>query len=324
MPSVCIIGAGWYGCHAALLLKRRNIPFRVFDREGMFSGASSKNQNRLHLGYHYPRSPQTIRECQEGYSKFLSVYGSHTVAFDKNYYFIHDTSKTPLQQYQTMFSEHTEVSLSSIGLHAQNVCDTVLAVKERFIDNRSVEAFLRKELEPFLEICSSPSIVLSDTHAYVNGVEYDFVLNCTNNQYNPIPVLPQATYETFCSFLYRIPTECPIGLTVMDGPYFSIYPYDIPNQVYTVTHVVHGIVDGSESSVQMANQRTELAIATVFPDLRMEYVGYFLSKKTKYDYVQDDRSLRWGSQGRYFSFSGGKITGIFEMEKVLKERVLCS
>ena len=48
-----------------------------------------------------------------------------------------------------------------------------------------------------------------------------------------------------------------------------------------------------------------------------EYIGYFVSYKSKYDTINDDRSLRAFRYGRYVSFSGGKITGIFETESII-------
>ena len=74
-------------------------------------------------------------------------------------------------------------------------------------------------------------------------------------------------------------------------------------------------------TVEDARARTEADLFDVFPDLqsRLVYLGHFTSRKTKYDLVTDDRSLRWGQQGRYMSFSGGKITGMFEMERILQQ-----
>jgi hypothetical protein len=185
---------------------------------------------------------------------------------------------------------------------------------------------MTRELSDCLVICESPTIELFETHVLVNGVQYDYVLNCTNNQYNPIPVLPPAVYETFCTFLYQLPDAVPIGCTVMDGSFFSIYPYDISTRTYTVTHVVYGVLHRTSSdvvrTVEDARLHTERDVRAVFPDLQMTYVGHFTSNKTKYDFVQDDRSLRWGRQGRYMAFSGGKITGMFEMELVVKETIL--
>ena len=326
--NVCILGAGWYGCHAALVLRRHGVRVTLMDQSGVFHGSSSKNQNRLHLGYHYPRSPDTVDECRRGYAKFLDAYGDFALPVDRNYYLIHADSKTSLEDYRQQFQTgHREVDKSALGFATRSICDTVLVVQERLIDTQRIQASMVRNLSDCLTVCASPAIVVTDSSVTVNGVAYDYVLNCTNNQYNPIPVLPPAVYETFCTFLYHLPGDVPVGLTVMDGPFFSIYPYDLPTQTYTVTHVVYGVLSrtssGEVGTIDDARRKTEDAVVAVFPDLPMTYIGYFTSNKTKYDFVQDDRSLRWGRQGRYLSFSGGKITGMFEMETVVRETILC-
>jgi hypothetical protein len=115
---------------------------------------------------------------------------------------------------------------------------------------------------------------------------------------------------------------------VMDGPFFSVFPYDLATGLYTLTHVVHSVVargatlqdPPSAECIETARQAAEASVRTVAPDLldSFLYVGSFLSPKAKYDFVTDDRSLRWFHSGRYLSFSGGKITGIFAMEQILR------
>ena len=70
-----IVGAGWYGCHIASLLVKNNKEILIIDKANdFFTGSSSKNQNRLHLGFHYPRSMETIHECKYGYEQFVKKY----------------------------------------------------------------------------------------------------------------------------------------------------------------------------------------------------------------------------------------------------------
>ena len=74
-PYVLIIGAGIYGSHAAMTLKKLGIIFKIADKNNdFFKESSSKNQNRLHLGFHYPRSYDTRQECINGYTKFVNTY----------------------------------------------------------------------------------------------------------------------------------------------------------------------------------------------------------------------------------------------------------
>lgn len=324
---VCIIGAGWYGCHAARFLRSRGCDVRILDREGIFAGASSKNQNRLHLGYHYPRSPETIRECQTGYVKFIDEYGSCVVPFPKNLYFIHKDSKTPIQTFRDMYSDYAEQHIPFV---THDLETSLFVVKETCIDNVLAKKRMEDELSPLVQICESPVVEVTANRIQVNGVDYDYVLNCTNNQYAPIPTPFTPIYETVCTLLYHIACEETTAYTVMDGPFFSIFPYDSEKQLYTVTHVLHSVISKGPtlSNPTIDSESIRRAIESemfhVFPHLKgiCEYSGYFTSKKTKYDYETDDRSLRWFQSGRYFSFSGGKITGMFEMEPVLLDKVI--
>lgn len=58
--KIAIIGAGWIGCHLAHKLKN-NHKITIYDKEDIFSGSSSNNQNRLHLGFimHEIKQPET-------------------------------------------------------------------------------------------------------------------------------------------------------------------------------------------------------------------------------------------------------------------------
>lgn len=319
---VCIIGAGWYGCHAARFLRSRGFYVHILDKEGIFAGASSKNQNRLHLGYHYPRSIETINECKIGYTKFIEQYGDCAIPFDRNYYFIHTQSKVSGDTFRKIFQRgsHDEVH---IEMRTNMLENTMYRVDEKFIDNSLAKQRMETELGSCVEICESPQI----ENNRVNGIEYDYVLNCTNNQFVPIPIPFTPVYETVCSLVYRFDFDKPTGLTIMDGPFFSIFPYDMENKLYTVTHVVHSVVSKGPTlsepilDIESIRNKIESDMFHLFPDLKnkCEYSGYFTSKKTKYDYEKDDRSLRWFQSGSYYSFSGGKITGIFEMESILEK-----
>ena len=40
-------------------------------KKDIFNGASGYNQNRLHLGFHYPRSKKTRIQSKVGFYKFI-------------------------------------------------------------------------------------------------------------------------------------------------------------------------------------------------------------------------------------------------------------
>ncbi|KTC66624.1 glycine oxidase ThiO [Legionella adelaidensis] len=73
--KIGIIGAGWYGSHLALALKKEGHDVTLFERNSrIFSGISGSFGIRLHLGPHYPRSPETRKSCQRCFSRFKEVY----------------------------------------------------------------------------------------------------------------------------------------------------------------------------------------------------------------------------------------------------------
>jgi NADH dehydrogenase FAD-containing subunit len=58
--KVVIIGTVWYGLHSYLFLKNNyydKVEICLLERNhNIFQGCSTYNQNRLHVGFHYPRS----------------------------------------------------------------------------------------------------------------------------------------------------------------------------------------------------------------------------------------------------------------------------
>jgi len=77
--NIAIVGAGWYGCHLALSLLQAGHEVTLFEAtDSTISGASRKNQNRLHLGFHYPRNYPTREQSRDGFEWFQEHY-SHLV-----------------------------------------------------------------------------------------------------------------------------------------------------------------------------------------------------------------------------------------------------
>ncbi len=108
--KIAIIGAGWFGCHIAYQLKKLNtFDIKLYEKEkDIFLGASSHNQNRLHLGFHYPRSKQTRLQSKNGFDKFLKLYYFLTKKIKYNIYGISDSPETLLDYHtflQIMKSE---------------------------------------------------------------------------------------------------------------------------------------------------------------------------------------------------------------------------
>ena len=74
--KIAIIGVGLYGAYIAYKLgKFKNISVDLFEkRKKILDSTSKKNQYRLHIGYHYPRSKETILQTIEGYNYFRKEF----------------------------------------------------------------------------------------------------------------------------------------------------------------------------------------------------------------------------------------------------------
>ena len=66
---IAIIGGGFYGCYLAFKLKTKfksKYKIDIFEKNNdLLKEAAINNQWRLHLGFHYPRSKQTIIQKAE-------------------------------------------------------------------------------------------------------------------------------------------------------------------------------------------------------------------------------------------------------------------
>lgn len=98
--NIIIIGSGWYGLYSALLLQNDYNVIVLEKNNDMFDNSSYYNKNRLHLGYHYPRSFKTRQICIEGYKKFILKFREIVDIIDKNYYCISKDSIIDFETYK--------------------------------------------------------------------------------------------------------------------------------------------------------------------------------------------------------------------------------
>ena len=106
IKNICIIGGGWYGCYIAeYLLEHFNyLNITIIDeKHDIFEGSSSNNQNRLHLGFHYPKCDITKNKCKLYYTKFVNKYKEVILPINKNYYVISSKSTIDYDNYIKLY-----------------------------------------------------------------------------------------------------------------------------------------------------------------------------------------------------------------------------
>jgi hypothetical protein len=199
-----------------------------------------------------------------------------------------------------------------------------------YIDHRKAATYFKDTLSKYLHQCPDNIFASIDSiKANLKLDNSDILINCTYNQLNPIEY---EKYELYISLIYKIDID-PFAITIMDGPFFSIYPYDIENKLYTVTSVEHGVIYSGTSLIEASvshgqlteiREKIERLLDEYIDDWRTHFIydGYNLSWKTKAETTTDDRSVRINRDGNSINIYGGKITGIFNAEKYIEKVLL--
>ncbi len=331
--EVAIVGAGWYGCYIAeyLLNNFKHINIKLIEKnDDIFSESSSKNQNRLHLGFHYPRCEITRNKCKKYYSFFQEKYNELVSKIEKNYYVISKDSKVTYENYLSKYDDYITVDNNTF----QNIEGSIINTKEYLINFKETKKYFKNFFELHKDRISfkfnyevhdiknlNNKVVINDT------LEFDRVFNAT---YNQIPSHDDVIYEKCLTLLYKnikdISFDC---LTIMDGNFPSLYKYDNEG-IYTLTDVKNTpLIKGSFKEIrdfQIENLKENISlfeenITHYYAEFKnnFEYHGFYESYKCKNISDTDSRDINIKIDGNIFNVWCGKISFIFEMDDIINK-----
>ena len=256
-----IIGAGIYGLYAAKLLSKNNNKIAIIEKDNEpFQRASYINQARVHNGYHYPRSYSTAIKSIKYFDKFNKDF---SFAINKKFVKIYAISK--------IFSFTSSSQFKSFCLAVGIPC-TEISSKRYFNNNVIEEAFETEEyaFDPIKiknwfikKILESKKVdfVFNGRFTDVKEKGTKYHLKLTNGDIYSAPAVINATYASLNQIIdefhfdkFRIKYEIceiilckttinikDIGITVMDGPFFSVMPFGLTgiHSLSAVTHTPH-------------------------------------------------------------------------------------
>jgi hypothetical protein len=105
--KIAVAGAGIYGATAAIRLAEQGHQVHLFDPLGVLRAASAINQYRVHAGYHYPRSAETICEIAEARAAFTQSFGGAIFRNSRHFHAIpEEHTLTPPDLYECVVSNH--------------------------------------------------------------------------------------------------------------------------------------------------------------------------------------------------------------------------
>jgi hypothetical protein len=240
-----VIGAGLFGLHGAHLFARDGMRVAILDAEpAPMLRASQINQARVHNGYHYPRSVTTAKSSAEYYDRFTSEFSSCINREFAQIYAVAGAQSLISANGFLRFCEWTGIPAEEIDPEDYFEPGSVLAAYRtseysfdaprlrhemcrRLAGDRAADwyaptriASVEWESDAFvLTLTDGRRIrargVLNATYAGINQILRLFGVE-------PLPL----KYELCEVILVTVDDSLhDVGLTLMDGPYFSCMPW---------------------------------------------------------------------------------------------------
>jgi glycine/D-amino acid oxidase-like deaminating enzyme len=350
-----IIGGGFYGCSVALALAPRLSRILIVEREpGLLMRASYANQARVHNGYHYPRSLLTAMRSAVNYPQFTSEFQD---CLDRTFLHVYAIarggSKVTAYQFQK-FCQQVGIPLHKppatiAKLFNPALIEEVFAAEECAFDAAKLRTRMKAKLQELnIEVaCKREVDRISRTPAeslrvfLEDGSELktSYAFNCTYSQINQLldrsalPKLPLKHEVAELALVKMPPALDNIGVTVMDGPFFSTIPFPSLG-LHTLSHVRYtpheawsdagdsrpspAVLDRSSKAIFMIKDAQRF-----LPALRdVKYVKSLFETKTVLlrNEVDDGRpilcSRNYGGKGLYVIL-GAKIDNIYDIVRTL-------
>ncbi|MBQ8995507.1 MAG: FAD-binding oxidoreductase [Oscillospiraceae bacterium] len=239
-----IIGAGMFGLYAAKLFGLAGEKTVVLEADGdALLRASFVNQARVHNGYHYPRSMATANQAGQYFRRFSEEFSDCiNRTFTKIYATSSNFSWTNASEFER-FCSAANIPCEQVDSRKyfnDGVVDGAFLTEEYAFDAVLIRSKMMRELSDIssVEVLFNhrvDSICREGDHFVLTscGEKYksDRILNTTYASANEILDMagfePLPTKYELCEIILGDVSDSlkPYGITVMDGPFFSVMPF---------------------------------------------------------------------------------------------------
>ncbi|MGY2896928.1 FAD-dependent oxidoreductase [Deinococcus sp. UYEF24] len=355
--SVVVIGGGFFGVSLALHLARRSDTQVTLLEAGdcLLGRASRINQARIHQGYHYPRSYVSAYRSRKNFPRFVQEYHAAVRRDFRSVYAIaREDSKISVRGFVSLCRDigaPLEVADSDLtGLFDRRRIEAVFVAQEYAFD----AVVLREMAE--VELASLGVEVRLNTAALAVGgclrglsvalmnsetLGASAVLNCTYSRLNTLQRGGQHValkHELAELALMRMPAALlGLGVTVMDGPFFSVMPYP-SRELHSLTHVrytPHRRWEGGENAPRDVHQEEQVSqvqwmqrdaaryLPAVADAVHIESL-YEVKTVLASTELDDARPILWRSDSTlpgYHAVLGAKLDNIYDLLEQLDRAV---
>ncbi len=260
-----MIGCGIFGAEIALKASSKGLSVKVFEaNEDILLGASMNNQNRLHLGFHYPRDIETGIQSIRGFDLFKKKYEKCIQSNFLNTYFIADNNSfTNIDEYlifckelgipfKNINSKDLPIRLEGVGsgISCDEVvydCEILRDIVKESIKYNNINISLNSRVDEIGKIDNL--FTLKTTSG--EEVDADVVINATYGASNYLTeqlgiLVPERQYEYTAVPIIELDIDR-IGVTIMDGPFLTILPFGTTNK-FLLYHVDLSVIDSEVST----------------------------------------------------------------------------
>lgn len=354
-----VIGGGFYGCCLSLFLRTVSARVLLVEAEDILMGRASRvNQARIHTGFHYPRSALTAVRSMVLHRRFISDFPDAVVAnFQMLYAIARNRSKVSSLRFYRMFRDLgapiRAASTVQTALFDSSTVEGVFACEEAAFDYTVLQKQLTERLaQAGVEVLLGTRVnALGEQAARViaglsDGREITarHVFNITYSKINAMLDLAGLPHASLKHELAEVALVEPpehlanIGITLMDGPFFSCMPYP-SEQLHSLTHVrytpheswidgqpVKGeILSGKEHRPETHVRHMILDGSRFLPSLsevrhvKSLYEVKTILRKNEHDDGRPILYQRLPPRSRIVSILGAKIDNIYDLFELVQQ-----
>ena len=243
--KVAVVGGGIFGVTAAWMLAKDGHAVFLYEKEDdILQAASGINQYRLHRGFHYPRSKETILITRDGIKSFMREYGSSIVKdnIDHFYAIAEKGGRSSAKNCIAMWKQCSlPFKVADCDLINKKLIAQTVLVKEDLVDPNKLREACKTNLHK-----QNVSMLLHTEFVPENFKKYDYTVVATyannNTLLEHIPHAKKLYQFELCEKpVLKLPKKFQgKSIVIIDGPFMCIDPMGSTGH-HVMGNVVHAI-----------------------------------------------------------------------------------